>query len=180
MNTWIALFRGINVGGNNMLPMKELTTILESIGCSNVQTYIQSGNVVLDREGGDAAELAGLIGQKVLARNKFEPRVLLLTAKELAGAIAKNPYPAAEADPKSLHLFFLAAIPKSAKLAAIEELRASDEECRLSGRVFYLHAPSGVGRSKLAAGAEKLLGVDATARNWRTATRLLQLAKDRH
>lgn len=178
MSTWIALFRGINVGGKNILPMKELVTMLESIGCSSVRTYIQSGNVVFEEEGTPARQLAGRISEAVSSCKGFEPQVMLLTARELEKILRENPYKEAEAEPKTLHVSFLSDDPKSAKLNEMNQLKSDSEEFSLSPRAFYLHAPDGIGRSKLAAKAERLLGVAATSRNWRTACKLLELTKD--
>jgi uncharacterized protein (DUF1697 family) len=184
MNTWIALFRGINVGGNNRLTMRELVTLLEGLGLRRVATYVQSGNAVFDadrREGSkdDALAWEQRIAAAVLARHGFEPRVLVIDAQALAAAVAANPYPEADAAHESLHLFFLAAPPTSAALDKLDALRANGERFTLKGKVFYLLAPDGVGNSKLAARAEKLLGVDATARNWRTVNEVLKLSASR-
>ena len=178
MRTWIALFRGINVGGNNPLPMNELAAMLEGIGCSGVRTYIQSGNVVFRKDGIESAQLSRLIGETVLHSKGFEPKVILLSANELEGALTANPFPEAAAEPKTLHAYFLSQEAKSAQLVAMNEIKSASEEFSLSARVFYLHAPDGIGRSKLAANVEKLLGVDATARNWRTVSMLLKLVED--
>ena len=174
MSTWIALFRGINVGGNNILPMKELTAMLEGLGCTGVKTYIQSGNVVFRKSGSKASQLAKSIGKSVLSAYGFEPKVLFLTVQELENAVRSNPFTEAEEDPKSLHIFFLAEKPKSPNLKALNELKTRSESFSLIEKLFYLHEPDGVGRSKLAAKAEKLLGVSATARNWRTVSKLLE------
>lgn len=178
MHTYIALLRGINVGGTSLLPMKELVALLQDLGCRDVRTYIQSGNAVFTSHEPDAAHLAAAIGAEIKARRGFEPRVLLLTRAELEQAIAANPFPAAESDPQSLHLGFLAAELASPDLAAIEKLRAASERWQLIGRVFYLHAPEGIGRSKLAAASERLLGVPLTDRNWRTVQAVAQMARE--
>lgn len=179
MTTWIALLRGINVGGKNRLPMKDLTALLENIGCSSVATYIQSGNVVFEMTGHKASQLSKLIGEAINKSHGFKPKVHLLSVKELATAVASNPFREAEADPGTLHLFFLSGKPASAKLSEISDAKAESERFALIGRIFYLSAPDGIGRSRLAASAERLLGVDATGRNWRTVTKLLALAKQR-
>ena len=177
MTTWIALFRGINVGGNNILPMKELKILLEKIGCSDVETYIQSGNVVLTCSRGDATRLAGLISKAIQDRYDFEPKVLLLTIEKLAETVRSNPFPEAVDNPKSLHVFFLETQPRSADFNAMNDIKAKSESFSLIGEAFFLHAPDGVGRSRLAAKAEKLLGVSATGRNWRTVMKVLEMAK---
>ena len=176
MTTLIALLRGINVGGNNKLPMKELSALLEGMGLSEVRTYIQSGNVVFECSKKDKPKLAANITAAIKAQHGFAPHVLLLEAAELKQAMAGNPYPEAEAEPGSLHLFFLDETPRQPDLKALEGLKVNKESFKLAGRVFYLHAPDGVGNSKLAARAEKLLGVAATARNWNTVCKLAEMA----
>ena len=177
MNNWVALFRGINVGGRHIVPMAELRSMLAAMNCAEVATYIQSGNVVFRHAGRSADRLSGAIAKAVEQRFGFAPNVLLLTHGQLEEAIAGNPFPAATSEPKTLHLYFLAGDSTNSELDGFAEFRAAREEIALRGRVFYLHAPDGIGRSKLAERVEKLLGVSATARNWRTATKTLELAQ---
>jgi uncharacterized protein (DUF1697 family) len=176
MTTYIALLRGINVGGKGTLPMKELVVILESLGCRNVATYIQSGNAVFQHADAAASEIASKLTNKIAKSRGFAPRVLLLEAKELAKVVTQNPYPEAAAEPKSLHAFFLDAKPAKAKLTLLAEIKSKSERFEVRGSVLYLHAPDGIGRSKLAANVERKLGVAATARNWRTVCRLFEIA----
>ena len=176
MKTYIALFRGINVGGRNVLPMKELAAMLGDIGAWNVETYIQSGNAVFQSEE-SAPTLSNEIGSIVKRSRGFEPRVLVLGVEDLRKAIESNPFPEAESEPKTLHLLFLASVPKDPDLESIERLKAGRERFALEEGVFYLHAPDGIGRSKLTANAERLLGVPATGRNWRTVGKIMALAE---
>src|SRR5512140_2733934 len=159
MKTYIALFRGINVGGKNTLPMKELVALLDDLGCRNVKTYIQSGNAVFESEITDTSRLSSNIGIEIKKRCGFQPFVLLLGIKEIRKAVTNNPFPEAENDPKALHIGFLASAPKNPDLKTLEGLRRTSERFRLIDNVFYLHAPEGIGRSKLAANTERLLGV---------------------
>ncbi len=175
MNTYIALFRGINVGGTRIIPMKELVALLEELGCTGVRTYIQSGNAVF-RHRASAPGLAKRIRAAVGAAKGFEPEVLLLTPDRFARAAASNPFPEGEEDPAKLHLYFLAAEPKRPDLRMLEGLCSGGERFELQKDVFYLHAPNGIGRSKMAARVEKALGVATTARNWRTVQKILELA----
>jgi uncharacterized protein (DUF1697 family) len=177
MTTYIALLRGINLLGHNRLPMKELKRIIEQCGCIDVQTYIQSGNVIFRSGSTDTPRLAKQLAAAVSRSHGFEPRVLVLTQRLLTSAAAANPFPEAEANPATVHLFFLAERPRKPDLGSIEALRTKTERFALKGNVFYLHTPDGFGSSKLAKRAERLLGVDATARNWRTVTTLLDLAR---
>jgi uncharacterized protein (DUF1697 family) len=176
MNTYIALFRGINVGGKNSLPMKGLIAILEEIGAKNVRTYIQSGNAVFKSIEKSPSRLSKQLAAGIKKHYGFEPHVLLLGLEAINKAIAKNPFPEAEIEPSSLHLGFLASRPKNPDLKKLDSLRKESERFYLSDHVFYLHAPEGVGRSKLAANTEKLLGVPMTDRNWRTVCKIKELA----
>lgn len=179
MKICIALLRGINVGGKNLLPMKELVTMLGDLGALKVKTYIQSGNAVFVWKGKDTSKLANQITAEIKKRRGFDPHVLLLQLEDLEKVIQQNPFPAeAEADPKALHAGFLAAAPKHPDLKTLESLKSDSERFRLIDKVFYLHAPDGVGRSKLAAKAERFLGVPMTDRNWRTVLTLWKIAQE--
>ena len=171
------LFRGINVGGTNILPMAELRRELEGLGFEDVKTYIQSGNVVFRSGVRSAAKLGDAIAGAVEESHGFRPPVLVLSAGELESALAKNPFPKVPAE-KFLHFLFLFTKPKRPDLDALAGLVAKKEEFRLVDRVFYLFAPDGIGRSKLAARAERLLGVEATGRNLRTVRKLAGLVAE--
>jgi len=177
MKTYVALFRGINVGGKNMLAMKDLVATLEDAGCQDVATYIQSGNAVFRSDEADASFLSGRIKAAIEERHGFELRVLVLASEEMERAVRSNPFP--EAEPRTLHVYFLAASPERPDLEGLEGIKGDRERFVLGDGVFYLHAPDGIGRSKLAANVEKLLGVPATARNWRTVRKVMEMADQR-
>jgi len=177
MTTWIALFRGINVSGKNILPMTELRRELESFNLQDVRTYIQSGNAVFSAKTRLSKTLSTKIADRIEQRRGFIPYVLILSADQLANAIESNPFPQAEAEPKTLHLFFLSSVAAAADIESISARKSPSERYRLTDGVFYLHAPDGIGRSKLAANVEKLLGVTATARNWRTVQKLWEMVQ---
>lgn len=177
MATYFALFRGINVGGRNKLPMAPLKALMGELGAENVRTVLQSGNAAFELAAAKRkpflAALRGAIGRDF----GFEPQVLLLSAADLEKAIAGNPYPSAEAAPKTVHVGFLESVPKAADSAGLDALKIPTESWHLAGRVFYLHTPDGFARSKLAAAAERRLGVPMTARNWATVGKLRDLAE---
>jgi uncharacterized protein (DUF1697 family) len=179
MDRYIALFRGINVGGNSTLPMPELVEILERVGAVQVTTYIQSGNAVFGYAGDDLAELSKKISSEVKRRKGFAPKVLILTPAGLEKAIVGNPFPEAVGAPSSLHLGFLAEEPKDVNLERLNNFKTDSEQFRLTPEVFYLYAPEGVGKSGLAAGVEKALGVDMTDRNWRTVCKIRELVNSK-
>lgn len=170
------MLRGINVGGRNMLPMKRLAALLEAAGCADVRTYIQSGNVVFRHAARDAAKLEKLIAGAVDAEFGFAPKVMVLREAALVAAAAANPWLEANDAPTSLYLYFLASVPAKPDLAGMAAIKYTNEQFFLRDSVFYLYAPDGVGQSKLAERAERLLGVAATARNWRTVKTLVEMA----
>ena len=178
MRTWVALFRGINVGGNKILPMKDLVATLENAGAQDIETYIQSGNAVFRSQETAAPLLSDKIRAAIEEGHGFEPQMILLESEEVERAIRSNPFPEAEAEAKTVHVYFLASMPERPDLDALEALKGDQERFVLEDGVFYLHAPDGIGRSKLAANVEKLLGVPATARNWRTVCKVLDMAKE--
>ncbi|MBV7336566.1 DUF1697 domain-containing protein [Chloroflexi bacterium TSY] len=176
MNTYIALLRGINVGGKNKLPMRALVTLLEELGLNNVKTYIQSGNVVFQSEHTDTLALSQEISNAIGKSHGFSPQILILDTQELQEAIAANPFPKGEDEPKTLHLYFFDAIPNDPDFEALERLKTDSERYRLINKVFYLHAPDGIGRSKLAENVGKGWGAANTARNWRTVSKVMSMA----
>lgn len=176
MQTYIALFRGINVGGKNILAMKALIAILESLGAQKVRTYIQSGNALFQRSETNIAEFKSKLISQIKLQHGFEPQIMMVSRETIEKAILENPFPEAETDPSSLHLGFLAAPPSHPQLAELNALKKDSERFHLSPSVFYLHAPEGIGRSKLAAKAEKLLGVAMTDRNWKTVCKIRDMA----
>jgi uncharacterized protein (DUF1697 family) len=177
MSIWIGFLRGINVGGRNILPMKELKRLLGGLGCEHVATYIQSGNVVF-RHAESRSNLIELkIREAVKSAFGFEPHILLLRPERLNTAIARNPFPDATQKPKTLHLYFLSEKVPAFDRNRLNGLKGENEEFRLIDRVFYLHAPDGIGRSKLASKVEKILGVPATARNWTSVEKVMQLVQ---
>lgn len=175
MKRHVALFRGINVGGKHSLPMQALREILAACGCEDVQTYIQSGNAVFSSAVA-ASELAATIKHAIEERFGFAPQVLLLTVDRFVAIAEANPFIDAESSPKCLHVSFLTERPGAPNLDALDDLKAESEHFLLKGDAFYLYAPDGIGRSKLAAKVEKHLGVATTSRNWRTVSKIIELA----
>ena len=175
MKTWIAFLRGINVGGNNSLPMKSLLSIMADAGCEDARSYIQSGNVVFRSFESAPDELAGRISDAIQSAHGFRPRLMLMEAQDLRRFAGEVPFPASEVDPRTIHLFFLAQQPQSPDLEALEALKSNGEDFALGEGVFYLFAPS-IGRSKLVERIDRCLGVETTARNWRTVTKVLEIA----
>jgi uncharacterized protein (DUF1697 family) len=176
MTTWIVLIRGINVGGKQLLPMKSLAAILEKDGFTHVRTYIQSGNVVLQSAQGTASSIGERIGAPIRDAHGFQPKVLVLSAQELRKAARENPFPVDDAQGKSVHLFFLDAVPEKADLQGLAQFKVGNEAFALKGKVFYLHTPEGFGTSKLVQKIGRFIDGDMTARNWNTVRKLIELS----
>lgn len=177
MARWILLLRGINVGGRGKLPMKSLVASLEELGAEDVRTYIQSGNVVLRATERSATKLQDDVARAIADKHGFEPRILALTPAAFEKVRTSNPFPnaAEESDGKALHAMFLGGTPDPSALACLDEVKRPSEEWQLVGEALYLHAPEGFHESKLAARADRSLGVPVTARNWRTVTKIAEM-----
>ena len=174
---WIVLLRGVNVGGKGKLPMKELREKMAARSfCQDVSTYIQSGNIVLKSSLTDAGEVASSVRSLIEQEFGFAPETVALSVSDFERAAARNPYKDEESTPKFLHLYFLDEQPTEPDLKRLEDRQAKTESFTLGSKVLYLHAPDGIGRSKLAADVEKALGVAATARNWNSVSKLLEMS----
>ena len=175
MAALVALLRGVNVGGRAKVPMPELRSRLSDLGFEDVLTYVQSGNVVF-RTGGGAKQVAGRVERAIADAFGLDVTVLVRTPAQLRTIAKGNPFLAEEPDPQKLHVVFLSDRPSAAAAAALDPDRSPPDRFHLSGRELYLHLPNGAGRSKLTNDyLERRLGVRATARNWRTLLKLVEL-----
>ncbi len=179
LKTYIALFRGINVGGSNIVPMKELVSVLEGLGCVDVKTYIQSGNAVFGHRRQNGSRLSELIRDAVHENKGFKPEVLILSPDQFDRVVRANPFPEAAAEPSKLHVFFMTTPPENPDTELLAGLKAESERFEIVDAAAYLHAPDGIGRSKLAAKVERVVGVPATGRNWRTVGKILEIIGER-
>jgi uncharacterized protein (DUF1697 family) len=173
--TWVALLRGINVGGKKRVAMSDLRALLESLGCRDVRTYVQSGNAVFTAERGKAKELEHDIASAIDAELRLDVKVLVRTATELTTVVDGNPFAVPRADPKQLHVVFLSAAPAADKIANVDRARLAPDQFEPGSRVLYLRLVNGIAGSRTP-DWERLLGLTATTRNWNTVTRLHALA----
>ena len=178
MSRAVALLRGINVGGHRKVPMAELRRSFEALGCTDVETYLQSGNVVFATSGVRLSNLATTIEHQVAADFGVDVRVLVRTGAEMARLERANPFRSEGADESTLHVTFLAERPKPASIRALDERKGAPDAFVVSGREVFLHCPGGYGTTKLTTSFfERHLGVTATTRNWKTVTKLCELTK---
>jgi uncharacterized protein (DUF1697 family) len=173
MASYVALLRGVNVGGHNRVPMPALRATCESIGCTEVATYIQSGNVILTSSLA-AEKLRTELESAIAEQIGVTTAVMVRTHAELADVVSGNPFP--DADPGHLHVAFLAEVPAAAQAEALAGLEQPPEELALRGTELYFRLPNGIGRAKLPALAGRKLKVGATVRNWRTVLKLTEMS----
>jgi len=152
--------------------MKELVDIVEDLGCVEVKSYIQSGNVVLKSDK-SASVLQQDVHNKIEEIKGFKINVLAISSMKFKAAVKNCPFETSEG--KQLHYYFAITTPKNLNTELLEPLRTDTEKYELKGSVFYLYAPNGIGRSKLADKVEKAIGVPATARNNNTIQKLMEL-----
>jgi uncharacterized protein (DUF1697 family) len=174
---YVALLRGINVGGKNKLPMLELARLFEEAGATDVRTYIQSGNVIFRAPEKVAPRLPSAVSQQISTRFGLRVPVVLRSAEELRLVPERNPFLKRGADPDALHVMFLADRPEPARVLALDAKRSPPDELAVREREIYLRLPNGVARSKLTNDYfDRALATTSTGRNWRTVLKLIELA----
>ena len=175
MNTYIALLRGINVSGQKLIKMAALRESLTKAGFIEVQTYIQSGNIVFQSEENDLTSLEDGIKQVILQDFGFDVPTIVKTAEHLKAAVAKAPF--TDPDPTRVHLLQLSAIPDQERIDKIAEQEYPPQKYHVDGDNIYLYTPKGFPKAKLTNNFfESKLKVNSTARNWRTIHKLIEMA----
>ena len=177
MTTHLALLRGINVSGHNMIKMEVLKTTLEAVGFQNVVTYIQSGNVFVETEEESSFSVGFKIKQEIYKTFGHEVPVIVLGKNDLEKCFKNNPFlKDKEVDTKKLYVAFLS---KEMNSSAINELKISQfkpDEAVIDGNRIFIKYDVGAGKTRLDQKyIEKKLNVTATIRNWNTVTKLLEL-----
>lgn len=174
--TYVALLRGINVGGKHIAPMKQLVEVFTGCKCVDVRTYIQSGNIIFSAPPKLMNGLTALLARKIEERFGFAVPVILRSYEELAKVPRNNPFLKRGVAENTLHVYFLADEPSAAAVKTLDPQRSAPDEFQVSGREIYLHLPNGMGRSKLtSAYFDSKLKTVATARNWATVLKLLEM-----
>lgn len=176
MKRYVVLLRGVNVGGNNPLPMQKFRDLLSDLGCRDVATFIQSGNAVFGYEKA-IDHLDSEIAARIETDFGFLPSVMIRSREDFASIVAANPFAMGDFDPKTVHAWILGEKASAANTAKLTNVVSGGERFELTDAAFYLHAPSGIGRSKLAAIVERSLAVTTTSRNWRTMTKIAEMLK---
>jgi len=174
--TFAALLRGINVGGKHKLPMKQLAELFVEANCADVRTYIQSGNVIFSAPTAGAEEIAACIASQIEQRFGFGCPVILRSAEQMAQTVLDNPFLRAGMPEKTLHVYFLAGLPRAISVESLDPDRSAPDAFRVLDRQIYLHLPNGMARTKLTNSYfDSKLSTVSTARNWTTVLALVDM-----
>jgi len=173
------MLRGINLG-KRRIKMDDIRTVFESVGCTDVATYVQRGNVVCRSKAGDLGALAKRIEKAIEQKFAFHSDVLTRTPAEMKDAIARNPFAGRkDVHPGKLLVTFLAAEPAKEAREQLRAIECAPDELHSSGRELYTYFPNGMARPKLKfAAVERAIKTEWTGRNWNTVTTLLKMAEE--
>ena len=170
---YVALLRGINVGGKHRLPMSELVGFCEALGCTDVRTYIQSGNVVFSASRALARALPKRLSEAIMEQAGLSVPVVIRASSELHEVVQANPFVGRGIQTKVLHVAFLQRAPRAPDLGSLDHWRCTPDEFEVVGSNVYLHCPRGFARTKLTtAYFDTRLRVVSTVRNWKTVLTL--------
>jgi uncharacterized protein (DUF1697 family) len=172
----VALLRGINVGKAKRVAMADLRALCEALGYGNVQTLLNSGNVVFSAPRADA-RAAARIEQEIASRLGVESRVLVITGEELETVLAENPFAECETSPSRFVVIVLAATANRARIEQLAGQSWGDERLGIGSRAAYLWCPNGISESRAIVALEKVLGGAGTSRNWGTMKKLQALTR---
>lgn len=173
MKIYLSLLRGINVSGQKKILMTDLKSLYEKLGFENVQTYIQSGNVVFESKEVDAKQLQQLIFNKIKTQYGFDVPNLILSPTEIELALKNNPFQGIE----KMYFVFLSEVPLQENIDRLSQFNIDNEFYEIKNKVIYFHCPDGYGKAKLNNNFfEEKLKVSATTRNLRTTKKLLKMA----
>ena len=180
MTTHLALLRGINVSGHNMIKMEALKTALENIGFQNVTTYIQSGNVFVTTEEENPAKVGFLIKQEIFKAFGHEVPVVVITKTDLEACLANNPYlKETDLDTKKLYVAFVSMALRNEAINDLKMSQVKPDQAFIDANKIYIKYAVGAGKTRLDQKyIEKKLNVTATIRNWNTVTQLLAMYEE--
>jgi len=178
METYIILLRGINVSGQKKIEMDKLRAMFENLNFSEIETYIQSGNVVFQSEKSDQSKLIGIIKDRITEVFGFEVEVIILSAQEMKDVCDNNPFSKdPEKDIERFYVTFLSEKPTTDHIEKLKTFNYSPEEYRLINTTIYLYAANGYGRAKMNNNFfENKLKLFATTRNWKTVNKLVEMS----
>jgi len=174
------MLRGVNVGAHNRIKMDALRDLCCSLDLLDVQTYVQSGNVVFRTQKRNLSALAKKIRSGIEKKFGFSPEIILRSTSDLRDVVARNPFAGTkDIEPGKLLVDFLSSEPSPEASKSVLAIKTDPEKLYIEGREMYIYFPNGAGRSKLSWPAlEKILKTPGTARNWNSVTKLLAMAEE--
>jgi len=177
MAAYIAMLRGVNVTGHNTIKMEVLRGLCQGLGFRNVETYVQSGNIVFQALLENPEAISKRIGETVLRSFGFDTPVIVRTSKEMRNVIGNNPFLKEKGiDSSKLHVTFLSETAQKGSEKKLETLATNPDRFYPASHEIYLYCPGGYGRTRLSNNAiEKALSVEATTRNWKTTNTLFEM-----
>ncbi|MCF3103652.1 DUF1697 domain-containing protein [Streptomyces roseoverticillatus] len=179
MTTYVALLRGINVGGKKRVPMQTLRELLSGMGCGSVRTHLNSGNAVFTHPGADPDELARELERAIERELGFAVTCMVRDAGDIRRVVDADPFSGREVDPSRYVVTFLAGPAGPATVADVDPAAYAPEEFVLAGRELYVYYAEGIRDAKLAKVlTERRLGTAGTGRNWNTVTKLAAMAQE--
>lgn len=177
MISFVALLRGVNVSGQKLIKMTELKKLFEEQGYHNVQTYIQSGNVVFSSTERSSDKIKNILSKSIKQRFGFDVGILVITTDIIEHVLSNNPFIKKNKETNKLYVTFLLKHPSTDNIKKLNSTDYSPEEYLIDGKLVYLHLPNGYGKTRLSNNLfENKLKVEATTRNWRTITKLWELS----
>jgi len=178
MKKFIALLRGINVSGQKKIKMSDLKLLFEEMSFQNVQTYIQSGNVIFSSEEISNKKLETNISSGIIRKFGFDVQVFILSQEEIEYTLKNNPFIKKKKDSERLYVTFLSDAPSKENIQKLNLIDYTPEEYKIDGKLVYLFLSNGAGKAKLNNNLiEKKLKVSGTTRNWKTVKAFSELAK---
>ncbi|RKN65346.1 DUF1697 domain-containing protein [Streptomyces klenkii] len=179
MTTYVALLRGINVGGKKRVPMQTLRELLSGMGCGSVRTHLNSGNAVFTHPGPDPDELARELERAIERELGFAVTCMVRDAGDMRRVVDADPFAGRAVDPARYLVTFLAGPADPATVADVDAAAYAPEEFVLAGRELYVYYAAGIRDAKLAKVlTERRLGTAGTGRNWNTVTKLAAMAQE--
>lgn len=180
MPIYVAMLRGINVGGHKRIKMEKLRSSFEAMGFESVKTYIQSGNVVFKSRKTAPSVLSKRIEEKILSDFGFAASVITRSADDIDATVTGNPFLREHGiDPEKLHVTFLSASPSEKALQQLAAVTVRPDQCHCSRKEIYFYFPNGVSQSVLfKSPVDRILAVVTTTRNWKTVNSLRQMCQD--
>jgi uncharacterized protein (DUF1697 family) len=180
---YISFLRGVNMAGHNSIRMADMFALFIKLGFKDAETFIQSGNVIFTDTGGIPPNVLSVnIEQAIMKEFDYDIPVMIRTNHELSGLFSSNPFLGeTNFDPSKMAVLFLHDEPSEAQIQKVAGIDYPPDKFKIVGREIFVYCPNGFGRTKLYTNFfEKKMGVTGTGRNWKTITKILNIAEKKN